>query len=145
MGVTATETACHIPSRLAKTRRKRWSMAMRPSIMLQLKASPGYGAVSEETYVLLAEYDRFDHFGRRVDHQQRFCDGLVQGSQTSEVIGKDVSQRRAVATLIRLVPFVIQAQYLRFIFCLRVHHKRSGILRRHCIARHRSSGMNCSA
>jgi hypothetical protein len=31
MGVTATETACQVRSRLEKTRRKRWSMTMRPS------------------------------------------------------------------------------------------------------------------
>jgi hypothetical protein len=75
--------------------------------MLQLKASPDYSAVSEETYVLLAEYDRFDHFGRRVVHQQRFCDGLVQGSQTGEVIREDVSQRRAVALPVRFIPLAI--------------------------------------
>jgi len=56
--VTATETACQIPSRLAKTRRE--ALVDAAVFQLQLEASPAYAGVSEDAHVLLAEGDRFN-------------------------------------------------------------------------------------
>src|SRR5260370_40127932 len=49
-------------------------------VQLQLEASPAYTRASEDAYELLAECDRFDPVPRRVDHQQRLCDGSARDS-----------------------------------------------------------------
>jgi len=43
-----------------------------------LEASPAYTCAAEDAYELLAERDRFDPVPRRVDHQQRLCDGSAR-------------------------------------------------------------------
>ncbi|HZC47118.1 MAG TPA: hypothetical protein VE243_11625 [Candidatus Acidoferrum sp.] len=87
-------------------------------VQLQLEASPADAGVSEYAHGLFAEYHRFG-VARRVDHQLRLREGFAGRIQRGEVIREDLRQRRTVVPPIRLVPRAIQAQYLRFIVCLR--------------------------